>query len=147
MFDLRYAPNGAKGIKRHENPIIANCDTTRPYLTFPDYLPLPEPTLDISPGLGLLATRMSLDHHISLSLYYIHISCSLMFILASRDNTIQLFSLRTGQQVPSPLSEHQYSSNPSCVAFEAGNDVPAWKGPDTLSMLVGIDGIVDQWSW
>ncbi|OGE47153.1 hypothetical protein PENARI_c059G10211 [Penicillium arizonense] len=122
MFDLRFAPDGAKGIKRNKNPSIANSETSQPYLTFPDFAPLPMPTLDISTDLGLLANP-------------------------SPDQTIQLFSLRTGRQVPSPLTERKYSSTPSCVSFEAGNDAPAWKGPETLSMLVGIDGVVDQWSW
>ncbi|KAJ5754044.1 uncharacterized protein N7511_008197 [Penicillium nucicola] len=122
MFDLRYAPNGGIGIKRHKNPLVANADATRPYLMFPDYLPLSMPSLDVSAGLGLLANP-------------------------SPDNTVQLFSLRTGRQVPSPLSQHTYGSAPSCVSFEAGNDTPLWKGPETLSMLVGIDGVVDQWSW
>ncbi|OQD83872.1 hypothetical protein PENANT_c015G04737 [Penicillium antarcticum] len=122
MFDLRYAPNGAKDIERHKKPLIANSDATRPYLHFQNYLSLPMPTIDISPDLGLLANP-------------------------SPDNTVQVFSLHTGRQVPSPLSQHRYKSTPSCVSFEAGNDSPAWKGPETLSMLVGIDGVVDQWSW
>lgn len=71
MFDLRFAPNGAKGIKRNKNPLIANSETSQPYLTFPDFAPLPMPTLDISTDLGLLANRMFPDCYIRLFLSWI----------------------------------------------------------------------------
>ncbi|KAJ5787071.1 hypothetical protein N7457_002061 [Penicillium paradoxum] len=95
---------------------------TKPYLTFPDFSSLPIPTFDLSTELGLVASP-------------------------SQDCKIQLFSLKTGLHVPSPLSEHRYSSPPSCVRFEYGNDTPEWRGPHAPSLLVGTDDVVEQWTW
>ncbi|CDM27484.1 hypothetical protein DTO013E5_2779 [Penicillium roqueforti] len=111
MYDLRFAP---KMLERH--------DSSKPYLTFPEFSSLPFPTFDLSTELGLLASP-------------------------SQDCKIQLFSLQTGLQVSSPLTGHQYSSPPSCVRFEYGNDTPEWRGPHGPSLLVGTDDVVEQWTW
>ncbi|KAF4766388.1 hypothetical protein HAV15_010998 [Penicillium sp. str.  len=111
MYDLRFAP---KALKPQ--------DSSKPYLTFPDFSSLPIPTFDLSTELGLLASP-------------------------SQHCRIQLFSLQTGLQVPSPLTRHQYSSPPSCVRFEYGNDTPEWRGPQGPSLLVGTDDAVEQWTW
>lgn len=47
MYDLRFAP---KALKPQ--------DSSKPYLTFPDFSSLPIPTFDLSTELGLLASRM-----------------------------------------------------------------------------------------
>lgn len=47
MYDLRFAP---MALKYH--------DSSKPYLTFPDFSSLPFPTFDLSTELGLLASRM-----------------------------------------------------------------------------------------
>ncbi|CAP99463.1 Pc22g21750 [Penicillium rubens Wisconsin 54-1255] len=115
MYDLRFAPTT---LKYH--------DSSKPYLTFPDFSSLPFPTFDLSTELGLLASRLA---------------------LASQDCKVQLFSLQTGLQVSSPLTGRQYSSPPSCVRFEYGNDTPEWRGPHGPSLLVGTDDVVEQWTW
>ncbi|KGO75103.1 hypothetical protein PITC_069730 [Penicillium italicum] len=111
LYDLRFAPNA---LKHH--------DSSKPYLTFPEFSSLPFPTFDLSTELGLLASP-------------------------SQDCKIQLFSLQTGLQVSSPLTGHHYSSPPSCVRFEYGNDTPEWRGPHGPSLLVGTDDLVEQWTW
>ncbi|KAJ5502515.1 hypothetical protein N7463_005389 [Penicillium fimorum] len=97
-------------------------DFSKPYLTFHEFSSLPVPTFDLSTELGLLASP-------------------------SQDCKIQLFSLQTGLQVSSPLTGHQYSSPPSCVRFEYGNDTPEWRGPHGPSLLIGTDEVVEQWTW
>ncbi|KAJ5963892.1 uncharacterized protein N7479_003768 [Penicillium vulpinum] len=97
-------------------------DFSKPYLVFPGFTSLPFPTFDVSTELGLLANP-------------------------SRDCKIQIFSLQTGLQVSSPLAEHKYSSPPSCVRFEYGNDTPEWRGPHGPTLLVGTDDVVEQWTW
>ncbi|OQE42086.1 hypothetical protein PENCOP_c004G08695 [Penicillium coprophilum] len=97
-------------------------DSSKSYLNFHEFSSLPFPTFDLSTELGLLASP-------------------------SQDCKIQLFSLQTGLQVSSPLTRHQYSSPPSCVRFEYGNDTPEWRGPHGPSLLVGTDDVVEQWTW
>jgi WD40 repeat protein len=96
--------------------------SSKAYLNFHEFSSVPFPTFDLSTELGLLASP-------------------------SQDCKIQLFSLQTGLQVSSPLTGHQYSSPPSCVRFEYGNDTPEWRGPHGPSLLVGTDDVVEQWTW
>ncbi|KAJ5373052.1 hypothetical protein N7517_005058 [Penicillium concentricum] len=96
--------------------------SSKPYLSFHEFSSLPFPTFDLSTELGLLASP-------------------------SQDCKIQLYSLQTGLQVSSPLTGHQYSSPPSCVRFEYGNDTSEWRGPHGPSLLVGTDEVVEQWTW
>ncbi|KXG54188.1 uncharacterized protein PGRI_073320 [Penicillium griseofulvum] len=96
--------------------------SSKAYLNFHEFSSIPLPTFDLSTELGLLASP-------------------------SQDCKIQLFSLQTGLQVSSPLTGHQYSSPPSCVRFEYGNDTPEWRGPHGPSLLVGTDDVVEQWTW
>lgn len=66
-------------------------------------------------------------------------------ITASDERKIQLFSLRTGEQVPSPLSKYQYDHSISSVCFESGNG--SLHGPQTPSILVCAKDTVDEWIW
>ncbi|OJJ47948.1 hypothetical protein ASPZODRAFT_131562 [Penicilliopsis zonata CBS 506.65] len=117
MYDIRFPPNG---LQRNPKPLSHRHTSTRPYLRFEDFSPEIIPDFDISPELGLLAS-------------------------ASDERKIQLFSLRTGYQVSSPLSNHQYDHSISCVHFETG-DV-SLHGPKTPSLLVCARATVDQWIW
>ncbi|PYH99965.1 hypothetical protein BO71DRAFT_86590 [Aspergillus ellipticus CBS 707.79] len=117
MYDIRYPPNG---LQRNPNPNSKYHTSTKPYLTFSDYAPEVIPDFDISLELGLLAS-------------------------ASDERKIQLFSLRTGHQVSSPLSQYQYDSPISSVCFESGDG--SLHGPQTPSILVCAQATVDEWIW
>ncbi|PWY94901.1 hypothetical protein BO94DRAFT_213279 [Aspergillus sclerotioniger CBS 115572] len=117
MYDIRYPPNG---LQRDPQPNKKYHTSTKPYLTFSDYSPDVIPDFDISLELGLLAS-------------------------ASDERKIQLFSLRTGQQVPSPLSGYQYKNPISSVCFEPGDG--SLHGPQTPSLLVCAQATVDEWIW
>ncbi|KAJ1714877.1 hypothetical protein NYO67_3011 [Aspergillus flavus] len=117
MYDIRYPANG---LQRNPNPNSKHHTSTKPYLSFSDYSPEIIPDFDISPELGLLAS-------------------------ASDERKIQLFSLRTGEQVPSPLSKYQYDHSISSVCFESGNG--SLHGPQTPSILVCAKDTVDEWIW
>ncbi|KAL4872730.1 hypothetical protein BDV12DRAFT_161426 [Aspergillus spectabilis] len=117
MYDIRYPPNN---LQRNPNPNAKHHTSTRPYLSFCDTSSEIIPDFDISPELGLLAS-------------------------ASTDRTIQLFSLRTGEQVISPLTRYQYRNPIQSVCFEAG-DQPS-HGPQTPSLLVCSEATVDEWNW
>ncbi|KAJ5258691.1 hypothetical protein N7524_010247 [Penicillium chrysogenum] len=135
MYDLRFAPTT---LKYH--------DSSKPYLTFPDFSSLPFPTFDLSTELGLLASRTFLLN-IGITPIFSLSDANIGLALASQDCKVQLFSLQTGLQVSSPLTGRQYSSPPSCVRFEYGNDTPEWRGPHGPSLLVGTDDVVEQWTW
>ena len=135
MYDLRFAPTT---LKYH--------DSSKPYLTFPDFSSLPFPTFDLSTELGLLASRTFLLNFGITPIFSLS-DANIGLALASQDCKVQLFSLQTGLQVSSPLTGRQYSSPPSCVRFEYGNDTPEWRGPPGPSLLVGTDDVVEQWTW
>lgn len=61
MYDIRYAPNG---IQRKPRPLSSSHTSTKPYLTFPGYVPNVDSNFDVSTELGLLASGKFL------SLYY-----------------------------------------------------------------------------
>ncbi|KAF9886654.1 hypothetical protein FE257_011294 [Aspergillus nanangensis] len=117
MYDIRYPANG---LQRNPNPNTKHHTATRPYLDFLDYTPEIIPDFDISPELGLLAS-------------------------ASDERKIQLFSLRTGEQVSSPLSKYQYGDAISSIHFEPGDG--SSHGPQTPSILVCAKATVDEWIW
>ncbi|EAW08454.1 uncharacterized protein ACLA_031890 [Aspergillus clavatus NRRL 1] len=120
MYDIRYPANG---LQRNPNPNRPSHTSTRPYLSFSDYYPEVIPDFDLSPELGLLAS----GHQ------------------ASDDCKVQLFSLRTGDQVSSPLSKYQYSHSISSLRFESGEK--SFQGPQTPSLLVCSSATVDEWIW
>ncbi|KAL3415427.1 hypothetical protein V8F44DRAFT_486374 [Aspergillus fumigatus] len=117
MYDIRYAPNGLQHNPRPNHP---RHTSTRPYLSFFDYSPEVIPDFDISPELGLLAS-------------------------ASDERKVQLFSLRTGEQVSSPLTKYQYANPISSLRFESGDGSP--HGPLTPTLLVCSSATVDEWVW
>ncbi|OJZ92488.1 hypothetical protein ASPFODRAFT_262558 [Aspergillus luchuensis CBS 106.47] len=117
MYDIRYPANG---LQRNPQPNKKHHTSTKPYLTFADYSPEGIPDFDISLELGLLAS-------------------------ASDERKIQLFSLRTGSQVSSPLSGYQYANPISSVCFEPGDG--SLHGPQTPSLLVCAQATVDEWIW
>ncbi|KAE8152452.1 hypothetical protein BDV25DRAFT_137901 [Aspergillus avenaceus] len=117
MYDIRYPANG---LQRNPNPNNKHHTSTKPYLSFSDYSPEIIPDFDVSPELGLLAS-------------------------ASDERKIQLFSLRTGEQVSSPLSRYQYEHPISSVCFESGDG--SSHGPQTPTILVCAKDTVDEWVW
>ncbi|KAL2821744.1 WD40-repeat-containing domain protein [Aspergillus cavernicola] len=117
MYDIRYPPNG---LQRNPNPNNKHHTSTKPYLSFSDHSPGIIPDFDISPELGLLAS-------------------------ASDDRTIQLFSLRNGEHVVSPLTRYQYRDPITSVCFESGGQ--SSHGPQTPSLLVCSEATVDEWIW
>ncbi|KAJ5103876.1 hypothetical protein N7532_004405 [Penicillium argentinense] len=119
MYDIRFAPNG---LQPKPKPTSPSHTSTRPYLTFPEYSPDIISDFDVSGELGLLAS-------------------------ASDDRRIQLFSLQTGDLIPSPLSKYQYSNPINCVSFEPSEGGVAICGPQTPSLLVCAKATVDQWAW
>ncbi|KAJ5676114.1 hypothetical protein N7462_009011, partial [Penicillium macrosclerotiorum] len=119
MYDIRFAPNG---LQRKPKPLAQSHTSTRPYLSFPDYSPDVIPDFDVSTELGLIAS-------------------------ASDDRQVQLFSINTGNQVPSPLSDYHYTHPITCVCFESSADLSSRQGPQTPSLLVCSKATVDQWMW
>ncbi|RAK74846.1 uncharacterized protein BO72DRAFT_190300 [Aspergillus fijiensis CBS 313.89] len=117
MYDIRFPPNG---LQPKPQPTSKKHTSTRPYLTFQDFKPQVIPDFDISLELGLLAS-------------------------ATDTGKIQLFSLRNGEQVTSPLSNYQYADPIASVCFESG-DAP-FQGPQTPSLLVCAQATVDEWIW
>ncbi|KAL4890534.1 hypothetical protein BDV59DRAFT_90872 [Aspergillus ambiguus] len=117
MYDIRYPPNG---LQRNPNPNNKHHTATKPYLDFLDYTPETIPDFDLLPELGLLAS-------------------------ASDERKIQLFSLRTGEQISSPLSQYQYKHPISSICFEPGDG--SSHGPQTPSILVCSKAAVDEWIW
>ncbi|EAW23501.1 uncharacterized protein NFIA_022120 [Aspergillus fischeri NRRL 181] len=117
MYDIRYAPNG---LQRNPRPNHPRHTSTRPYLSFSDFSPEIIPDFDISPELGLLAS-------------------------ASDERKVQLFSLRTGEQVSSPLTKYQYPNPISSLRFESGDG--SLHGPLTPTLLVCSSATVDEWVW
>ncbi|KAB8074189.1 hypothetical protein BDV29DRAFT_174128 [Aspergillus leporis] len=117
MYDIRYPPNG---LQRNPNSNNKHHTSTKPYLSFSDYSPEIIPDFDVSPELALLAS-------------------------ASDERKIQLFSLRTGEQVATPLSNYRYEHPISSVCFESG--YRSLHGPQTPSILVCAKDTVDEWIW
>ncbi|KAL2853049.1 WD40-repeat-containing domain protein [Aspergillus pseudodeflectus] len=117
MYDIRYPPNG---LQRNPNPNHKHHTSTRPYLSFLNDAPEFIPDFDVSPELGLLAS-------------------------ASDDHKIQLFSLRTGEGVISPLTKYQYRDPITSVCFESGG--LSSHAPQTPSLLVCSEATVDEWIW
>ncbi|KAL4979405.1 hypothetical protein BDW66DRAFT_102319 [Aspergillus desertorum] len=122
MYDIRYPANN---LQRDPNPNRNHHTSTRPYLTFSTNCPEVNITsdFDISPELGLLASASPTDN----------------------DCTVQLYSLRTGEQVFSPLSKHRYRDSIRSVCFESGDQ--SAHGPQTPSLLVCSEAMVDEWNW
>ncbi|KAJ5235792.1 uncharacterized protein N7469_004960 [Penicillium citrinum] len=119
MYDIRFAPNG---LQPKPKPMSPSHTSTRPYMTFPEYSPDIISDFDVSPDLGLLAT-------------------------ASDDCTVQLFSLQTGELVPSPLSKYKYHNPINCLSFENSETNISLGGPQTPSLLVCSKATVDEWTW
>ncbi|KAL3481124.1 hypothetical protein BJX99DRAFT_253784 [Aspergillus californicus] len=125
MYDIRYPPNN---LQRNPNPNTEHHTSTRPYLTFSDqdkdqaHARQLIPDFDISPDLGILAS-----------------------VIATDDRTIQLFSVRTGEQVKSPLTKFRYRDPITSVCFESGG--MSLHGPQTPSLLVCSEATVDEWNW
>ncbi|KAJ5924403.1 hypothetical protein N7466_008590 [Penicillium verhagenii] len=117
LYDIRFAPNG---LQRKPNPMSSSHTATRPYLSMQNYSPNTVPGFDVSPELSLLAS--------------------------ASDKKVQLFSLRSGTEVSSPLTEYEYSHQVSCVRFEDSEKVSA-RGPRAPSLLVCAGTVVDQWAW
>ncbi|CAI7604868.1 unnamed protein product [Penicillium pancosmium] len=141
MFDIRFAPNG---LQRKPKPTSPSHTSTRPYITFPDYSPEIISDFDVSPELGLLASG------IYPSPSPIFSCCDFLtrpFLLASDDRKVQLFSLQTGQLVPSPISQYQYPHAINCVSFESSEGDVGMGGPQTPSLLVSSKATVDHWVW
>ena len=67
--------------------------------------------------------------------------------IAPQGHTVQLFSLRTGRQVTSPVTDYSYPRPISCLRFEerATEDVP--DGPQSPGLLVGTGTAFDHWAW
>lgn len=65
--------------------------------------------------------------------------------IASDERKVQLFSLRTGEQVSSPLTKYQYANPISSLRFESGDGSP--HGPLTPTLLVCSSATVDEWVW
>lgn len=118
MYDIRYPPNN---LQRNPNPNAKHHTSTRPYLNFSNHSLEIIPDFDLSPELGILASA------------------------SSDDRTVQLFSLRTGDQVVSPLRRYQYPDSIKSICFESGNSSP--HGPQTPSLLVCSEATVDEWNW
>ncbi|KAJ5820376.1 hypothetical protein N7474_005967 [Penicillium riverlandense] len=119
MYDIRYAPNG---LQRKPKPNSRSHTSTRPYLTFPEYEPDSIQDFDVSNELGMLAS-------------------------ASDEHKIQLFSLRTGAQVASPLSKYRYPQPIHSLCFESSEGALNRHAPQTPSLLVCAGATVDQWTW
>ncbi|KAL5052109.1 hypothetical protein BDW71DRAFT_5381 [Aspergillus fruticulosus] len=122
MYDIRYPPNN---LQRNPNPNKNHHISTRPYLTFSTNSCEANITtdFDISPELGLLASASPTDS----------------------DRTVQLYSLRTGEQVASPLTRYRYRDFIRSVCFESGNQ--SAHGAQTPSLLVCSEATVDEWNW
>ncbi|KAL4915773.1 hypothetical protein BDW62DRAFT_120209 [Aspergillus aurantiobrunneus] len=118
MYDIRYPPNN---IQRNPNPNAKTHTSTRPYLSFSNHSPGLIPDFDISPELGILASA------------------------SPDDRTVQLYSLRTGDHVVSPLMRYQYRDSIKSVCFESGDQ--SSHGPQTPSLLVCSEATVDEWNW
>ncbi|KAL4929257.1 uncharacterized protein BDV17DRAFT_262203 [Aspergillus undulatus] len=120
MYDIRYPPNN---MQRNPNPNNKHHTSTRPCLTFYRHSPDLIPDFDLSPELGLLASASPEDHN-----------C-----------TVQLYSVRTGDPVPSPLTKYTYRDPIRSVCFESGES--SSHGPQTPSLLVCSEATVDEWNW
>ncbi|KAL4999255.1 hypothetical protein BDV10DRAFT_184420 [Aspergillus recurvatus] len=122
MYDIRYPPNN---LQRNPNPNKDRHISTRPYLTFSTNFNEVNitPDFDISPELGLLASASPTDS----------------------DRTVQLYSLRTGEQVVSPLTRYRYRDSIRSVCFESGDQ--SAHGSQTPGLLVCSEATVDEWNW
>jgi len=142
MYDIRFAPNG---LQSKPKPMSPSHTSTRPYMTFPEYSPDIISDFDVSPELGLLATGNPPKYLLSFpsSSFLTAIS----FVSASDDCTVQLFSLQTGDLVPSPLSKYKYHNPINCLSFENSETNISLGGPQTPSLLVCSKATVDEWTW
>ncbi|KAJ5916193.1 hypothetical protein N7504_000208 [Penicillium tannophilum] len=118
IYDIRFAPNG---VQRRPNPITKSHTASRPYLTFQGYSPSAVPQMDICEELGLLAN-------------------------GSDNQKVQLFSLRTGVEVASPLGDHKYSHPIEALRFGNGEEISAG-GTGVPSLLIGSNKRIDEWRW
>lgn len=67
--------------------------------------------------------------------------------IGAKGNRIELFSLKTGERISSPLEKYRYQTPVDCLVFEECG-VENRFGPQTPSLLVGAKGgVVDQWIW
>ncbi|KAJ9192478.1 hypothetical protein DTO027B5_5498 [Paecilomyces variotii] len=117
IYDIRYPANG---LQTRPKPTSHRHSSTKPYITFPEYSSETICDFDVSPDLGLLAAVIE-------------------------DHKPELFSLRTGQIVPSPLQEARQRGQTRAVLFESG-DWPAL-GTHTPRLLVNDGPTVQEWTW
>ncbi|KAL1867213.1 hypothetical protein Plec18167_008754 [Paecilomyces lecythidis] len=117
IYDLRYPANG---LQTRPKPTSHRHSSTKPYITFPEYSSETICDFDVSPDLGLLAAVV-------------------------RDHKPELFSLRTGETVTSPLKKAHHRSQTRAVLFESG-DWPAL-GTHTPRLLVNDGPTVQEWTW
>lgn len=158
MYDLRYPPTksnpnpNSKGNKNY-NRHASTTTSTKPYLVFQDYSPVNiTPEFDLNSQLGILANGalppgLIIFHYIIQS---VNSHANTIHSVASDEHTIQLFSLRTGEQVsssPSPLSRYRYPKGISSVCFEPGGGEEGIQGPQTPGLLVCSGDGVDEWRW
>ncbi|KAL4797434.1 hypothetical protein BDV19DRAFT_45464 [Aspergillus venezuelensis] len=120
MYDIRYPPNN---LQRNPNPNAKHHTSTRPYLNFSSHSLDLIPDFDISSELGVLASSSPDDQN-----------C-----------TVKLYSLRTGESVNPPLSRYKYKDPIRSICFESG-ELSA-HGPQTPSLLVCSEAMVDEWTW
>ena len=166
MYDLRYPPTksnpnpNSKGNKNY-NRHASTTTSTKPYLVFQDYSPVNiTPEFDLSSELGILANGASPPwiNYVPLYVERVDSACRTLMLtmihlytgVASDEHTIQLFSLRTGEQVsssPSPLSRYRYPKGISSVCFEPGGGEEGIQGPQTPGLLVCSGDSVDEWRW
>ncbi|KAL4802752.1 hypothetical protein BDV18DRAFT_60752 [Aspergillus unguis] len=117
MYDTRYPPNN---MQRNPNPNAKSHTSTTPYMSFSTSASDIIPDFDISPELGILASEDS-------------------------QRKIQLYSLRSGEQVVSPLTRYRYADSIKSICFESGGQ--SVHGSQTPSLLVCSEATVDEWKW
>ncbi|KAJ6093382.1 hypothetical protein N7486_008671 [Penicillium sp. IBT 16267x] len=118
LYDIRFTPNG---VQRQPNPIAKSHTATRPCLTFQGYSPIAVPQMDLSPELSLLAN-------------------------GSDNGKVQLFSLRTGTEVASPLEDFEYSHPIEALRFD-NSEIMSAGGSGVPSLLIGSNKRIDEWRW
>lgn len=138
IYDIRFAPNG---VQRRPNPIAKSHTASRPYLTFQGYAPSAVPQMDICEELGLLANGISIPRS-----FIYGKDISLTRCIGSDTQKVQLFSLRTGVEVASPLGDHKYSHPIEALRFGNGEEISAG-GTGVPSLLIGSNKRIDEWRW
>lgn len=69
--------------------------------------------------------------------------------MVASENRIVLFSLRTGDEIPStyPISQYRYPTPVSSLRFDNSTDEGCLRGPQTQGLLVCAGDRVDEWNW